>query len=115
MEPITECEIDLFAGNLPSMEEIKKLSEFVRSSEANLIAFREQVEENMSKSGRKASLAAGIGLFILGRDGEAVKKLQKAKDCKEKFIYLALHFAEWENLMKQSKTCKIVSITRPRC
>ena len=89
MEPITECEIDLFASNLPSMEEIKKLSEFVRSSEANLIAYCEQVEENMSKSGHKASLAVGIGLFILGRDGEAVKKLQKAKDCKEKFTYLA--------------------------
>ena len=89
MEPITECEIDLFASNLPSMEEIKKLSEFVRSSEANLIAFREQVEENMSKTGQKASLAVGIGLFILGRDGEAVKKLRKAKDCKEKFTYLA--------------------------
>ena len=89
MEPITECEIDLFASNLPSMEEIKKLSEFVRSGEANLIAFRERVEENMSKTGQKASLAVGIGLFILGRDGEAVKKLQKAKDCKEKFTYLA--------------------------
>ena len=89
MEPITECEIDLFASNLPSMEEIKKLSEFVRSGEANLIAFREQVEENMSKTGQKASLAVGIGLFILGRDDEAVKKLQKAKDCKEKFTYLA--------------------------
>jgi len=89
MEPITECEIDLFASNLPSMEEIKKLSEFVRSGEANLIAFREQVEENMSKTGQKASLAVGIGLFILGRDGEAVKKLRKAKDCKEKFTYLA--------------------------
>ena len=89
MEPITECEIDLFASNLPSMEEIKKLSEFVRSGEANLIAFREQVEENMSKTGQKASLAVGIGLFILGRDGEAVKKLQKAKDCKEKFTCLA--------------------------
>ncbi|MBA7608204.1 DNA-directed RNA polymerase subunit alpha [subsurface metagenome] len=89
MEPITECKIDLFASNLPSMEEIKKLSEFVRSSEANLIAFREQVEENMSKTGQKASLAVGIGLFILGRDGEAVKKLQKAKDCKEKFTCLA--------------------------
>ena len=89
MEPITECQINLFADNLPSMDEIKKLSEFVHSSEANLIAFGEQVEENMSKTGEKASLAAGIGLFILARDAEAVKKLEKAKDCKEKLIYLA--------------------------
>jgi len=89
MEPITECEIDLFANNLPSIDEIKKLSGFVHSSEANLIAFSKQVEENMSRTGQKASLATGIGLFILGRNTEAVKKLQKAKDCKEKFTHLA--------------------------
>jgi len=89
MEPVTECQIDLFAGDLPSMDEIKKLSHFVHSSEANLIAFREQVEENISRTGQKASLAVGIGLFILGRNAEAAEKLQRAKDCKEKFIYLA--------------------------
>jgi DNA-directed RNA polymerase subunit alpha len=89
MEPSAECQIDLFASNLPSMDEIKKLSEFVHSSEANRIALSEQVEENMSKTGQKASLATGIGLFILGRDSEAAEKLQKAKDCKEKIIYLA--------------------------
>ncbi len=89
MEPIIECEIDLFASNLPSMDEIKKLSEFVHSSEANLIAFGEQVEENMSRTGQKASLATGIGLFILGRNAEAAEKLAKAKDCQEKFMYLA--------------------------
>jgi len=89
MEPITECEIDLFAGSLPSMDEINQLAEFVHSSERNQIAFSEQLEENLSKTGQKASLAAGIGLFILGRNGEAAKKLEKAKECKEKFIYLA--------------------------
>lgn len=89
MEPITEFEVDLFANNLPSMGEIKKLSDLVHSSEAGKIAFSEQVEENISRGGRKASLATGIGLFILGRDEEAFQKLQKAKDCKEKFIYLA--------------------------
>ena len=43
----------------------------------------------MSKTGAKGCLAAGIGLFILGRDAEAVEKLQKGSDCKEKFMYLA--------------------------
>ena len=89
MEPITECELDLCAGSLPSMDEINQLAEFVHSSERNQIAFSEQLEENLSKTGQKASLAVGIGLFILGRNAEAVKKLKKAKDCQEKFIYLA--------------------------
>jgi len=89
MEPITEPEINLFVGELPSMDEIRSLSEFVHSGEANQISFGEQVESNMAKTGQKASLVVGIGLFILGRNAEAVEKLQKAMDCKEKFIYLA--------------------------
>ncbi len=89
MEPITEPEVDLFARDLPSMDEIQKLSEFVHSSESNLLNFSEQLEENMNKGGQKASLATGIGLFIVDRNAEAVKKLRKAKDCQEKFMYLA--------------------------
>ena len=90
MEPITECGIDLFADDLPSMDEIRRLSEFVHSSESNQIAFIEQVEANMAKTSPKGRLAAGIGLFIVGRDADAIQKLQKARDCKEKFVYLAL-------------------------
>jgi DNA-directed RNA polymerase subunit alpha len=89
MEPITEPGIDLVANELPSMDEIKKLSEFVHSGEANLLKFGEQVESNMSKAGPQARLAVGIGLYILGRSTKAVEKLQKANDCKEKYIYLA--------------------------
>ncbi len=89
MEPITEPGIDLFANELPSMDKIKTLSEFVHSGEANQLSFGEQVESNMAKTGQKASLSVGIGLFILGRNAEAVEKLRKAQDCKEKFIYLA--------------------------
>jgi DNA-directed RNA polymerase subunit alpha len=90
MDSVTqELRIDLFADNLPSLDEISKFSEFVNSSESNQIAFREQLDANMSKTSQKALLAAGIGLFILGRNAEAIDKLTKAGDCKEKFIYLA--------------------------
>ncbi|MCK4752289.1 MAG: tetratricopeptide repeat protein [Planctomycetes bacterium] len=85
MEPITQCEIDLFADQLPSIDDIKQLSEFVHSSEINQLKFAEQLEENLNK----IPLAIGIGLFIIGRDAESVEKLQKADDCKEKFLYLA--------------------------
>jgi len=89
MKPTTEPEINLFADELPSMDEIKKLIRFIHSSESNQIAFSEQVEANISRTGQKACLATGIGLYILGRNAEAAENLQKAKDCKEKFIYLA--------------------------
>jgi len=89
MEPITEPRLDLFADNLPSMDDIGKLSEFVHSSETNLLVFTEQVDANMTKTSAQNALAAGIGLFILGRNEQAVEKLKKANDCKEKFIYLA--------------------------
>jgi DNA-directed RNA polymerase subunit alpha len=103
MEAITECQINLFADTLPSLEDIEKLSCFVHSSETNRIAFGKQVEENMSGTGQKACLATGIGLFILGNDTEAVKRLEKAKDCKEKFFYLAFalrRMREFEEAIK---------------
>jgi len=89
MEPITETGIDLFAEELPSMEDIKRLSEFVRSSERNQISFSEQLDANMNRTSERAVLAVGIGLFIVGKDAEAVRKLEKATDCKEKLIYRA--------------------------
>jgi tetratricopeptide (TPR) repeat protein len=46
----------------------------------------------MSGTGQKACLTTGIGLFIEGKDTEAVKRLEKAKDCKEKYIYIAFAF-----------------------
>ncbi len=107
MESITEPEIDLFADALPSMDEIKTLSDYIHSGEANMLAFGEQVESNMSSNAQKTSLAVGIGLFILGRYAEAIEKLQKAGDCKEKFIYMAFahrkikeYDAAIENLQK---------------
>ncbi len=90
MQPTTEPQIDLFADELPSVDEIIRLSNFVHSSEANQLKFAEQLEENMSRISPKAKLALGIGLSILARFDEAVEQFQKAEDCKEKFLYLAL-------------------------
>ena len=89
MEQVAGVEVDLFAGDLPSMGEIEALSEFVNSSESNQLILAEQVDENMSKTSAMVNLATGVGLFMLNRNTEAAEKLLKAKDCKEKFIYLA--------------------------
>ncbi|MHC4196034.1 MAG: tetratricopeptide repeat protein [Planctomycetota bacterium] len=105
METITEAErkVDLFAEELPAMEEINELAQLVHSSESNQLAFAEQVEANLPKTGRKAAPAAGIGLFILGRYAESIGTLNKARDCKEKFMYLAFALREtgrWEEAIE---------------
>jgi DNA-directed RNA polymerase subunit alpha len=90
MEPITQPEINLFADQLPSMDDIQKLSEVVHSAESNELNFSQQVESNIGRSSPKALLAVGIGFYILGRFAEAAQTLQKATDCKERYIYLGL-------------------------
>ena len=103
MESTAELEIDLFADDWPSMDAIKGLSEHVHSSEKNLISFGEQVESNMSRTGQKACLSVGIGLFVLGRNAEAAAKLAKAKDCKEKYMYRAFalrRLGEFDNAIE---------------
>lgn len=89
MEAIAELRIDLFGDQQCSMEEIQRLSQWVHSSESNERAFAEQVAENMSRTAEQARLAVGVGLFILARYEEAVGKLGKGTECKEKSLYLA--------------------------
>jgi DNA-directed RNA polymerase subunit alpha len=89
MEQTTQPQINLFGDDLPSLDRIRKLAQYVRSSEANCLTFSGLVQEHTAKTSPKSRLAVGIALYILGRDQEAVEKLEKAIDCKEKFIYLA--------------------------
>ena len=83
MTAITEFGIDLFGSDVPPLQDVYKLSALVHSSENNRIPFAAQAETS------KNSLASGIALAILGRHTEAVKTLAKAKDCKEKYVFLA--------------------------
>lgn len=89
MEQTAELQINLFREQPPSMEEIRTLSHLVHSSEASQRRFAEQVEQNLSSTAALPSLEAGIGLFILGRCREALPKLQKGPDSKEKHLCLA--------------------------
>lgn len=90
MEQTVAFEVDLFGQTLPSAEQIKELASFVNSSEVNREQFTAALEDNMSKTGAPAVLATGIGLCIAGKYSKAVEKLEKADDCKEKFLYLSL-------------------------
>ncbi len=89
MEQTAELQINLFREQPPSMEEIRTLSHLVHSSEASQRRFAEQVEQNLSSNAALPSLEAGIGLFILDRCREALPKLQKGPDSKEKHLCLA--------------------------
>jgi DNA-directed RNA polymerase subunit alpha len=89
MEQTAELQVNLFREPLPSMEEIRTLSHAVHASEANQHRFAEQVEQHLGSTSGLGALEAGIGLFILGRYREALQKLQKGRDGKEKFLYLA--------------------------
>jgi DNA-directed RNA polymerase subunit alpha len=85
MEQTAELEINLFGDQLPPLETLKALSLTIHSSESNRLRFAEQLEANKNAT----SLAAGIALSMLGRHEEAIRKLQSARDCKEKYLYMA--------------------------
>ena len=80
---LTETEINLFSTKLPSLEEIDELALLVNSSEYNQVQFADQIESNPSKS-----LAAGIGLVIIGEYEKAIASLSKAGSNSIKNLYL---------------------------
>jgi DNA-directed RNA polymerase subunit alpha len=84
MATIAGVQVDLFGSNLPDIDTIRKLETWVHSCEINRIGFEKTLERNLSNS-----LAAGIGLCLLGRYREAVSLLEKGRDGQEKFLYLA--------------------------
>jgi DNA-directed RNA polymerase subunit alpha len=110
MEQLIEPTINLFSDSLPSLEDIKTLSDYIHSGERNMIDFARKVEENMNNGSSQSSGSLGIGLYILGLNAEAVEKLHKAKDSAQKYIYIAyaqrkmLQFDESiESLLKSLK------------
>jgi DNA-directed RNA polymerase subunit alpha len=88
MEEAVAQEIELFAETLPSIEHISRLVDSVNSSESARADFTAKVEENMSRTAGSTVLATGIGLYILGRNSEAVNKLQRCEDGSHKCLYM---------------------------
>ena len=88
MEEAVAQEIELFAETLPSIEHISRLVDSVNSSESARADFTAKVEENMSRTAGSTVLATGIGLYILGRNSEAVDKLQSCEDGSHKCLYM---------------------------
>ncbi len=89
MDQTTEMEIRLFGEQLPSMQQLQALSRYVNSSEATRLKFAAEVKSQGGASTAGTALPVGIGLFMLRQYEQAIEKLQQAKDCREKFTYLA--------------------------
>jgi DNA-directed RNA polymerase subunit alpha len=109
--------IDLFGSEDLSLGELRKLDTLVNSSEISKIAFGEQIDANSKKK-----LQAGMGLTMIGQNAEAVTLLKKAKDCKEKFLYMGTALrklrkfdeaiASFDNAAKQKADTLLVGIEK---
>ena len=83
MVSIADAKADLFGANLPSLDKLSKLEKLVSCSQLNKTEFAELIEKNKNNT-----LAAGIGLVMLGQYTQGAEILKKATDCKEKLMYL---------------------------
>lgn len=109
MEQTAMSQINLFREQVPSVEEIRALSTQVHSSEATQMRFATLVEQNLNSSAAVPSLEAGIGLFLLGRYRDALAKLQKGPDNKEKHIFLAFtlrHLRRYDEAIQSLQKAK---------
>ncbi len=98
MVSLTDVPVDLFAGELPSFEDIKKLWQFVNSSERNRIAFREKADDQSD------ALVQGIALLLCGDVSGSLKKLNMGKDCLQKSFMLGYAYRslnEYDKAIKQ--------------
>jgi DNA-directed RNA polymerase subunit alpha len=84
MTTIAGSAVDLFGSAIPDVDAIRKLGAWVNSAESNRLAFEDKIRANLANT-----LAAGIGFCLIGNYRQALPLLEKARDCKEKFLYLA--------------------------
>ena len=82
MVSLADAPVNLFGAEIPSIEDIKKLGQFVNSSELNRITFAEEADKQSNP------LVQGIALLLCGKPSEAVEKLNKGKDCLQKDFML---------------------------
>lgn len=96
MVSLADAPVNLFGAEIPSLEDIKKLWQFVNSSERNRIKFAEEAAKQSN------ALVQGIALLLCGKPGEAVGKLNKGKDCLQKHFMLGYayrHLKEYDKAL----------------
>ena len=83
MVPTENIGNELFAGQLPSIEDIKVMAGDINSSEYDRSEFLKLFEENKGND-----LAIGIGYCIIAQHALAIEHLTKAKASKEQQVFL---------------------------
>lgn len=79
---VKDLPINLFEGQIPSVEEYKRLREFVNSSQRMRQQFASQSQSHPD------TLRSGLGLYLAGHVQEAMAKLQSAPEHLLKYIVL---------------------------
>jgi DNA-directed RNA polymerase subunit alpha len=82
MVSLADAPVNLFGAEIPSFDDIKKLWQFVNSSEANRMKFAEEAARQGDP------LVQGIALLLCGQPKRAVEKLNAGKDCVQKQFML---------------------------
>lgn len=83
---VSEKGVDLFGSKLPELDQLYQLFDEVNASEANQMKFAEDAEKAAADGN---NIAAGIAFAILSKNLQSVENLEKAKESKEKNLYLA--------------------------
>jgi DNA-directed RNA polymerase subunit alpha len=82
MVSLADAPVNLFGSEIPSVEDLKKLWQFVNASESNRIKFAEEANKQSN------TVTQGIALLFCGQPAAAVEKLEKGKDCLQKHFML---------------------------
>jgi DNA-directed RNA polymerase subunit alpha len=78
MVSLADAPVNLFGAEIPSFENIKKLWQFVNSSELNRMRFTEEAGKQSDP------LVQGIALLLCGKTNAAAEKLNDGKECVQK-------------------------------
>ena len=97
MVSLADAPVNLFGGTLPSIEDIKKLWQYVNASELNRIKFCKEAEKQTD------AIVRGIALLMCGDSTEAVEQLSKGKDCLQKHYMLGCAYRSLKNYDKALK------------
>lgn len=96
MVSLIQADVELFEKEAPSIEAIKQLWLSANASERARSALLEKARHS------KNTLACGLAYLFCGQAGEAVRALEKAPDCVQKYMGLGYAFRQMQDFEKSA-------------